>query len=88
MTEKTTAPHQEDLMELAEMFLDDEGQTEVSVLLDENEIRRAQRYLLGGMDRCMQEGAITEDEAPKHYVKLRLSNRDVELLRRGSVDLW
>lgn len=90
MAEAATEPDldPEVLMEIAERFLNDQGQVEVSVLVDDGHLRRAQAYLLGALDKAMTDGQLTDEEAPGIYAQLGLSARDVERLRTHSAHQW
>jgi hypothetical protein len=88
MADTASQPSHEQLMELAERFLDDEGQVKVSVLLDDKELRRAQIMLLGAIDKSMNEGELDAAEAPQVLAVLGLSLRDIERLRGDNAHLW
>lgn len=49
-------------MALAERLLDDEGQVEVSVLIDEGKTKLAQIYLPGALDQQMVAGGLSVSE--------------------------
>ncbi len=79
-------PDQTTLMEVAEMLLNDEGQVEVSVLIDEGEKYRAQVYLLGAMDKLMCAGTLSAAELTEIVLKIGLSQRDIERIRGSNAD--
>lgn len=69
------------LMKVAEMVLDDEGQVEVSVRIDDGEIRRAQVCLIGAIDRLLQEEQDGHAELAALIPQIGLSPAEVEQIR-------
>lgn len=72
------------LNELAECFLDDQGQVDVSVYIDEGKLGKAQAYVLGAIDKLMTEGKLEGEELQEALTKLGMSERDISRLRAGS----
>lgn len=72
----------ETLTEIGEQVLDDEGQVELSLMLDEGKQRGAQRYLLGAIDELL-EGADEEgkEELAALIPQIGLSAAEAERLR-------
>lgn len=85
MAEKTTVDVEE-LTQLAEEILDEEGQVDIALRLEEGKVYDAQVYLLGAADRCMQEGIFSPEEAPVVMRRIGLSTRDIERIRGAHVD--
>lgn len=77
-----------ELMELAEMLLEDEGQVAISVLLDEGRVREAQAHLLGTIDRKMEAGRLEPEDIPDLMDKLGLPHSELERLQQTSTDFW
>ena len=76
------------LMEVAETLLDEEGQVEVSVLLDAGRLGDAQAKLVGAMDRLTLANLLDAEEAVSLHRKIGLSSERIEQLRLASADLW
>jgi rRNA pseudouridine-1189 N-methylase Emg1 (Nep1/Mra1 family) len=55
------------LLDLAESILNEEGQIDVEILLSEGNEASAREYLLGALERCIQDGDIPPSDATKLY---------------------
>lgn len=85
---KTANVDTDNLMKLAEMLLDDEGQVAISVLLDEGRVREAQAHLLGTIDRKLAKGRLEPEDIPDLMEKLGLPHSELDRLQQTSTDLW
>ncbi len=83
---ETTSVTKEELLRLGEELLNEDGQIELSLKLEDGDVRGSQEYLLGAADACMQRGLLTEAEAPQVMARIGLSMRDRERIRSRSPD--
>lgn len=76
----------EELTEIGEEILDDEGQVELSVRIDDGRMHDAQVYLLGAIDGLMNRQRLTPSEVKTLIARLKLPMRDIERLRGENVE--
>lgn len=76
------------LMEVALTILDEEGQTDVSMMLEAGQLGHAQARLTGAVDRLMLDRQLDGDEADDLRHKIGLPLERAEDLRTASAALW
>lgn len=73
----------QELTELAEKILNEQGQEEVEELLDDDEEILAQMYLLGALDRAVHEKDLSFEEAAGFYKTLGVSKKEAVARRQA-----
>lgn len=71
-----------DLLEVAEVVLNQTGKQHVEDLVDAEEIEEAQLYLLGALDHCAVDQRITTSHAAELYKKIGLSVEEANTARQ------
>ncbi len=71
----------EKLLALAERFLNEQGQQYIQAILADGNLRMARVYLLGALDRKMQNNTLLEAELTAAYQDLGLNPEEVADIR-------
>jgi len=73
-----------ELLKIAEKVLSEEGQRDVEELIDLDEEDGAKNYLLGAVDRNLQEGDLSHEEAAAYYQSLQVNPARAERMRQNN----
>lgn len=75
---------EQQLLDMAEKYLNEEGKTDVQIHIADGEIGAAKKYLLGAVDRLWQNGGISDEEAREAYAIIGISPEDASQIRQKS----
>jgi|GEM_PF-2067228 hypothetical protein len=88
MEERGMGINSDHLSKLAETFLDDQGQVDVSVKIDEGDLKGAQVYLLGAIDRAMNAGELAGAELLAALNQAGLPQADIVRIYTNNAHLF